>query len=76
MIGTGSVINPGLGLLLAVGQAPADLPEGFAAQAALRRAGVRRSWRVLAGAGFVVPILLGAGLGYLALRDAGLVPPA
>src|SRR5690625_3112072 len=70
MIGTGSVINPGLGLLLAAGQAPADLPEGFAAQAALRRAGVRPSRRVLAGAGFVVPILLGAALGYLALRDA------
>lgn len=70
MIGTGSVINPALGLLLAVGQAPADLPEGFAAQAAFRRAGVARRWRVLAGAGFVVPILLGAVLGYLALRDA------
>ncbi|MDA8368991.1 MAG: ZIP family metal transporter [Nocardiopsaceae bacterium] len=70
MIGTGSVINPGLGLLLALGQAPADLPEGFAAQAAFRRAGVRLRWRVPAGLGFVVPILLGAALGYLALRDA------
>ncbi|NYH54461.1 ZIP family zinc transporter [Nocardiopsis arvandica] len=70
MIGTGSVINPALGLLLAVGQAPADLPEGFAAQAAFRRAGVARRWRVLAGAGFTVPILFGAVLGYLVLREA------
>lgn len=53
-----------------MGQAPADLPEGFAAQAAFRRAGVALRWRVLAGVGFAVPILLGAALGYLALRGA------
>lgn len=31
MIGTGTVVNPALGLLLALGQVPADVPEGFAA---------------------------------------------
>lgn len=36
MIGTGAVINPALGLLLALGQVPADIPEGFASVASLR----------------------------------------
>ncbi|WP_219416668.1 ZIP family metal transporter [Pseudonocardia nigra] len=70
LIGTGSVVNPALGVLLALGQAPADLPEGFAASATLRQAGVRRSQRILAGAGFAVPILVGAAVGYFALRGA------
>ncbi|MCB2178013.1 MAG: ZIP family metal transporter [Actinomycetales bacterium] len=70
MIGTGAVINPGLGLLLALGQVPADLPEGFAAIATLRRAGIRRRQRMLLAASFTIPIMLGATLGYFALRDA------
>lgn len=70
LIGTGSVVDPALGVLLAIGQAPADLPEGFAASATLRRAGLTRGMRLLAGAGFAVPILLGAVLGYFALRGA------
>ena len=70
LIGTGTVINPALGLLLALGQVPADVPEGFAAVATLRRAGVPRSRRLLLAAGFAVPVLLGAALGYLALRGA------
>jgi ZIP family zinc transporter len=64
------LVDPSLGLLLALGQVPADLPEGFAAVATLRNAGVRRRLRLLLAAGFAVPVLLGAGLGYLALRDA------
>lgn len=70
MIGTGTVLNPALGLLLALGQIPADLPEGFAAVATLRRAGVPRKWRLLMSAAFAIPILLGAALGFLALREA------
>lgn len=70
LIGTGSVLNPALGVLLAVGQAPADAPEGFAASAALRRAGVGRGLRLLAAVGFVAPILVGAAVGFLALRQA------
>ncbi len=70
MIGTGTVLNPGLGLLLALGQMPADVPEGFAAVATMRRAGVRRPVRLLLAAGFAIPILLGAMLGFLALRNA------
>jgi ZIP family zinc transporter len=70
MIGTGTVVNPALGLLLALGQMPADLPEGFAAVATMRNAGVKRRTRLLLTAGFAIPILVGAAIGYLALRDA------
>lgn len=70
MIGTGTVLNPVLGLLLALGQMPADLPEGFAAVATLRRAGIPRKWRLAMAAAFAIPILLGAALGFLALRGA------
>jgi ZIP family zinc transporter len=70
LIGTGTVINPGLGLLLALGQVPADVPEGFAAAATLRNSGMPRRRRLLFSASFVIPVLVGAALGYLALRDA------
>ncbi len=70
MIGTGTVLNPALGFLLALGQVPADVPEGFAAVATLRRTGLSRARRLLLAASFALPILLGATLGYFALRDA------
>ena len=70
MIGTGTVINPALGLLLALGQVPADIPEGFAAVATLRRAGVRRRTRLTLSFSFAIPVLIGAAIGYLALRSA------
>jgi ZIP family zinc transporter len=70
MIGTGTVINPALGLLLALGQMPADVPEGFAAVATMRNAGIKRRTRLLLTAAFAIPILVGAVLGYLALREA------
>lgn len=70
MIGTATVLNPSLGLLLAIGQVPADVPEGFAAIATLRRAGIRRRTRILMAAAFAAPILMGATLGYFALRQA------
>jgi ZIP family zinc transporter len=70
MIGTGTVINPALGLLLALGQMPADVPEGFAAVATMRNAGIKRRTRLILTAAFAIPILVGAALGYLALREA------
>ena len=70
MIGTGTVLNPALGLLLALGQVPADIPEGFAAIATLRKAGIGRKRRVLLAAAFALPILLGATIGFFALREA------
>ena len=70
MIGTGAVINPALGLLLALGQTPADVPEGFATIATLRDAGFSRARRVLFTAGLALPLLVGGTIGYFALRDA------
>ncbi|RPF28023.1 ZIP family metal transporter [Georgenia muralis] len=70
MIGTGTLLNPALGLLLAIGQVPADLPEGFAAIATMRRAGIPRRRRILAAVAFTIPIMLGATIGYFALRGA------
>ena len=70
MIGTGTVLNPALGLLLALGQVPADVPEGFAAIATLRNAGITRKRRILLAAAFAIPILLGATIGFFALRGA------
>ena len=68
LIGTGSTISVGLGLLLALGQVPADVPEGYAAIADFRRAGTPRRRRLLLSAAFVVPIFLGATIGYLGMR--------
>lgn len=68
MIGAVTVLNPSLGLLLALGQVPADVPEGFAAVAT--RAGIAGRTRVLMALSFTAPILIGAALGYIALREA------
>lgn len=68
MIGTGSNIGVGLGLLLALGQVPADIPEGFATIVTFKEQGLARSRRVLLAASFAIPILLGATLGYFGVR--------
>jgi ZIP family zinc transporter len=70
MVGTGSTVAVGLGLLLALGQVPSDIPEGFATVANFRRRGVPRSRRLLLSAAFAAPIFLGATLGYWLMRDA------
>lgn len=70
MIGTGSNIGPSLGVLLALGQVPADVPEGFATIATLKDQGMPRSRRLLLSASFAIPILLGATLGFFAVRGA------
>jgi zinc transporter, ZIP family len=68
MIGTGSTIGLALGLLLALGQVPADVPEGFATIANFKRRGIGRSARLLLSASFALPIFLGATIGYWAMR--------
>ena len=68
MIGTGSTISLGLGLLLALGQVPADIPEGFATIATFKRQGVARRTRLLLAAALTVPIFLGTTIGYWAVR--------
>lgn len=69
LIGTGSTIDPRLGLILALGQVVADVPEGFATIATFKSKGIARRKRLLLAASFVIPIVLGATLGYWAVRD-------
>lgn len=68
MIGAGSAVEAGLGLLLALGQVLADLPEGFATVAALKSRGVARRKRLALSAAFAVPVLVAATVAYLLLR--------
>ncbi len=68
LIGTGSTVAVGLGFLLALGQVPADLPEGFASILNFRQAGTSRRKRLLLSAAFAVPMFLGASLGYWGMR--------
>ena len=70
VIGAGTTISAGLGLLLAVAQVPADVPEGFATIANFRAKGMRRRRRIALSLAFAVPILLGAAVGYFGVRDA------
>ena len=68
MIGAGSTITFGLGLLLAVGQVPADIPEGFATIATFKSKGVPRQTRLLLSLSFALPIFLGVTVGYWLVR--------
>ena len=70
LVGTGSTLAFSLGLLLALGQVPADFPEGFATTATFKKAGIKRRTRILLSASFALPILTAATLGYWAVRDA------
>ena len=70
MIGAGSSISFSLGLLLAIGQVPADLPEGLASNASFQHAGIPRKTRLLFMASFFIPIFVGATIGYWLVRDA------
>jgi ZIP family zinc transporter len=70
MIGTGSTVSISLGLLLALGQVPADIPEGFATIATFKSKGVPKKMRYLLAAGFAIPIFLGATIGFWTMRDS------
>ena len=71
LIGAGTAISFGLAVVLALGQVTADVPEGFAAIANFKAKGLPRGKRILLSASFAVPVLVGASLSYLALREAG-----
>ena len=68
MIGTGSILSSSLGFLLALGQVPADIPEGFAVMTSFRKRGVSRTRRMIYSALLAVPIFLGTTVGYWAVR--------
>ncbi len=68
MIGAGATVATGLGLLLALGQVLADVPEGFATLATLESRNISRRNRLLLSAALIAPPLLAAGGAYLLLR--------
>lgn len=68
MIGTGSTLSSELGLLLALGQLTADVPEGFATIASFKGEDTSRKSRLLASAAFALPLFLGATIGYWLVR--------
>lgn len=70
LVGVGSSISLALAVLLALGQAAADLPEGFAAIANFKHKGVPRARRLMLSASFLIPVLAGAMLSYFLLRSA------
>lgn len=70
MIGTGSTVAASLGLLLALGQVPADVPEGFATTATFKAKGVSKDKRLLLSASFAIPIFLGATVGFWGVKDS------
>lgn len=68
MVGIGSAVASGLGLLLGLSQLVANIPGGFVAVANLRDKGVSRPLRIAAAATLVVPVFIGAGTGFWILR--------
>lgn len=68
MVGAGSTISLGLGLLLALGQVPANMPAGFATIAAFERKGMSQKMRMLLTVLLSVIVFAGATLGYWVVR--------
>lgn len=68
MVGTGTTLSLGLGLLLGLAQTPGNIPEGFATVVSFRNKGVPRLRRILLTFAFIIPIFLGVTLGYWGVR--------
>lgn len=68
LIGTATVIDIKLAVLLALAQVIADVPEGFATIANFKDKGTPRKKRLLLSASFVIPIMLAALFAYFILR--------
>lgn len=64
------MIGTGLALLRALGRVTADIPEDLATIAGFRRREVSRPRRRLVSAAFAASVLLGASIGYGAVRGA------
>lgn len=68
MIGAGTTISLSLGLILAMAQVPANIPEAFATIAVFRQKQFARWKRVPLSLAFSMPILLGTTLGYWVVK--------
>jgi len=70
MVGVGTAVTRGLGLLLGLSQVIANIPGGFAAVGNFRNRNMSRKKRFLILCSFVMPPLVGMSIGYLLLRGA------
>ena len=68
MVGIGSAVSGGVGLMLALSQVVANIPGGVVTIANLRDSKVRRAMRLAAAASLIVPTVVGAVVGYTLLR--------
>ncbi|MBL0420277.1 hypothetical protein JI739_07970 [Ramlibacter sp. AW1] len=68
MVGIGSAVSGGVGLTLALSQVVGNLPGGFVTVANLRDKQVSRAVRLGAAASLLVPVIVGAAIGYWLLR--------
>lgn len=68
LIGAGTAVSASLGVTLAIGQVMANVPEGFASISTFRANGIGRASRLWLTAGFFIPVLGAALLGFLLLR--------
>jgi len=69
LIGSGSAVAASLGLTLAIGQVLADVPEGAATTITFQANGVPKKKRLLLAVMLVLPVVAGAALSYVTLRD-------
>ena len=69
MISTGLSMKQQLGILLAVANLPSNIPEGFATIVSFKQKEVTRWKRILLSASFIVPVTVGATVGYWIIRD-------
>jgi zinc transporter, ZIP family len=72
VIGIGSTMTLGTGLLLALGLAASTVPLTFVTTATAKRQGVSRERRRLLAISFFLAILIGAMLGYVVLQNQAL----
>lgn len=68
-IGTGVTVDLGLGVLLALAQLPANIPEAFTTIALFKKEGYSRERRIALSALFILPVIGGAIAGFALLRS-------
>lgn len=74
MIGTSLTISPHLGVVLASARVVAHIPEGFVTNTAFKSQKIPRIKRLLLLTAFIIPVWLGAMLGYWGLREQAELP--
>ncbi len=74
MIGTSLTISPHLAVTIASARVVAHIPEGFVTNAEFKSQAMPSSQRFMLLAAFIIPVWLGAALGYWGLRGQSALP--